>query len=34
MMRLKAGAIESTAIRARAHWSLTELGPLAELAPS
>ncbi len=32
MARLKAGKVESNAIRARATWSLTELGPLAELA--
>jgi len=34
MARLKAGKHESTAIRARATWSLEELGPLAELATS
>jgi N6-L-threonylcarbamoyladenine synthase len=30
MARLKAGAIEPSAIRARATWSLTELAPLSE----
>ena len=30
MARLKAGAHEPPAIRARATWSLKELGPLAE----
>jgi N6-L-threonylcarbamoyladenine synthase len=33
MARLKAGAHESNAIRARANWSLSELGPLAGPAP-
>ncbi len=32
MARLKAGKVESTAIRARATWSLTELGSLTELS--
>jgi len=32
MARLKAGKVESGAIRARATWPLAELGPLAELA--
>jgi len=31
MARLKAGAHETTAIRARATWLLSELGPLTEL---
>jgi tRNA A37 threonylcarbamoyltransferase TsaD len=30
MARLKAGEHESIAIRARANWSLSELGPLSE----
>ena len=33
MARLKAGNVESPAIRARATWSLTELGPLTEPRP-
>jgi N6-L-threonylcarbamoyladenine synthase len=33
MMRLKAGNHEAPAIRARANWSLTELGPLTESRP-
>ena len=34
MARLKAGLHEGLAIRARAAWSLSELGPLSELATS
>ena len=34
MARLKAGSHESTAIRARATWALSELGPLAEAVTS
>jgi N6-L-threonylcarbamoyladenine synthase len=34
MARLKAGRHESAAIRARATWSLSELGPLSDLAIS
>ncbi|HEU4779450.1 MAG TPA: tRNA (adenosine(37)-N6)-threonylcarbamoyltransferase complex transferase subunit TsaD [Steroidobacteraceae bacterium] len=34
MARLKAGSCEGPAIRARATWSLSELGPLSELANS
>jgi N6-L-threonylcarbamoyladenine synthase len=30
LARLKAGALETAAIRARANWSLAELGPLEE----
>jgi N6-L-threonylcarbamoyladenine synthase len=30
MARLKAGKVESAAIRARANWALSELGPLVE----
>jgi N6-L-threonylcarbamoyladenine synthase len=30
MMRLKAGMTEPAAIRARAHWSISELGSLSE----
>jgi hypothetical protein len=31
MARLKAGKIETLAVRARANWSLEELGPLTDL---
>jgi hypothetical protein len=31
MARLKAGNTESPAIRARANWPLSELGPLTEM---
>jgi hypothetical protein len=34
MARLKAGKHEGPAIRARAAWPLSELGPLPELATS
>jgi N6-L-threonylcarbamoyladenine synthase len=33
MARLKTGMVESPAIRARATWSLSELGPLTEMNP-
>jgi tRNA A37 threonylcarbamoyltransferase TsaD len=34
LARLKSGAREALEVRARASWSLTELGPLAETVTS